>query len=66
MGKGCLSQWWPVAFTVDGVTYHSAEHFMMAAKALLFGDSETVARIRQAPHPAAAKARPASTSSASP
>jgi ribA/ribD-fused uncharacterized protein len=56
IGKGCLSQWWPVTFTVDGVTYHSAEHFMMAAKALLFDDAETAERIRQAPHPGAAKA----------
>src|SRR5215472_1415374 len=56
IGKGCLSQWWPAAFTVDGVTYASAEHFMMAAKALLFGDAETAERIRAAPHPGAAKA----------
>jgi NADAR domain len=56
VGNGCLSQWWPVDFTVDGMTYPSAEHFMMAAKALLFGDSETADRIRQAPHPGAAKA----------
>ena len=56
VGKGCLSQWWPVDFAVDGMTYHSAEHFMMAAKALLFGDTETADRIRQAPHPGAAKA----------
>jgi ribA/ribD-fused uncharacterized protein len=56
VGKGCLSQWWPVEFTVDGQVYPSAEHFMMAAKASLFGDAETAARIRQAPHPGAAKA----------
>jgi ribA/ribD-fused uncharacterized protein len=56
VGKGCLSQWWPAAFTVDGLVYRSTEHFMMAAKALLFGDAETAARIRQAPHPGAAKA----------
>ena len=56
IGKGCLSQWWPVSFTVNGETYASAEHFMMAAKALLFGDAETADRIRQAPHPEAAKA----------
>ena len=56
VGKGCLSQWWPVDFTVDGMTYPSAEHFMMAAKALLFGDTETADRVRQAPHPGAAKA----------
>ena len=56
IGKGCLSQWWPAAFTVDGVTYPSAEHFMMAGKALLFGDAETAERIRAAPHPGAAEA----------
>ena len=56
VGRGCLSQWWPATFTVDGLAYHSAEHFMMAAKALLFGDAETADRIRQAPHPGAAKA----------
>jgi hypothetical protein len=26
----CLSQWFPRAFTVDGVRYATAEHFMMA------------------------------------
>jgi ribA/ribD-fused uncharacterized protein len=56
VGKGCLSQWWPTAFTVDGVAYSSAEHFMMAAKALLFGDTGTAGRIRAASHPGAAKA----------
>ena len=56
VGKGCLSQWWPAAFTVDGLTYPSAEHFMMAAKAELSGDADMAVRIRQAPHPAAAKA----------
>ena len=55
-GKGCLSQWWPAAFTVNGLVYASAEHFMMAGKALLFGDAETAGRIREAPHPGAAKA----------
>jgi len=55
VGTGCLSQWWPAAFTVDGLVYPSAEHFMMAGKALLFGDAESAARIREAPHPGAAK-----------
>lgn len=55
VGKGCFSQWWPSAFTVDGETYASAEHFMMAAKARLFGDAETAGRILDAPHPRAAK-----------
>jgi ribA/ribD-fused uncharacterized protein len=55
VGKGCLSQWWPAAFTVDGLVYASAEHFMMAGKALLFGDAETADLIRAAPHPKRAK-----------
>jgi len=56
VGRGCLSQWWPAPFTVDGLAYPSAEHFMMTAKALLFGDTETAERIRTARHPGAAKA----------
>ena len=56
VGKGCLSQWWPVAFTVDGVRYASAEHYMMAAKARLSGDAGAVEEILSAPHPGAAKA----------
>lgn len=56
IGKGCLSQWWPAAFTVDGLQYPTAEHFMMAAKARLFGDAAIAERVRAAPHPGAAKA----------
>jgi ribA/ribD-fused uncharacterized protein len=55
IGKGCLSQWWPSEFTVDGEAYASAEHFMMVAKALLFDDAEAAGRIRAAPHPRRAK-----------
>jgi len=56
VSKGRLSQRWPAAFTVDGLANRLVEHFMMAGKALLFGDAETAARIREAPHPGAAKA----------
>lgn len=55
VGTECFSQWWPVTFTVDGVEYASAEHFMMAAKARLFGDDEMVPEIIAAPHPGEAK-----------
>mgnify|MGYP002621576836 FL=1 len=55
VGRGCLSQWWPAEFTVDGVRYRTAEHFMMAAKARLFGDAETEAAIIAAGHPGQAK-----------
>src|SRR5262245_37254778 len=55
VGKWCLSQWWPAAFTIDGVSYPTTEHFMMAEKARLFGDGEAVARVLAASDPAAAK-----------
>jgi ribA/ribD-fused uncharacterized protein len=55
IGQGSLSQWWPSPFTVDGVTYPTAEHWMMAGKARLFGDDAALARILGAPHPGAAK-----------
>ncbi|MET3130612.1 ribA/ribD-fused uncharacterized protein [Oxalobacteraceae bacterium GrIS 1.11] len=38
VGKSCLSQWYPTRFTLDGVAYPSAEHYMMVQKAILFGD----------------------------
>lgn len=56
VGPGCLSQWWPAEFTVDGVAYPTAEHWMMAAKARLFGDAEGLAGVLAAKSPAAAKA----------
>lgn len=53
---GCLSQWWPEPFTVDGVTYPTAEHWMMAGKARLFGDSAGLAAVLASGSPGAAKA----------
>ncbi|WP_087098639.1 NADAR family protein [Nocardiopsis sp. JB363] len=50
-----LSQWWSADFTIDGLTYRTAEHFMMAEKARLFGDTETAERIIAAAHPEQAK-----------
>ncbi|MEV6164399.1 NADAR family protein [Streptomyces sp. NPDC052052] len=55
IGASCLSQWWPAPFTVDGVTYASAEHWMMAGKARLFGDAEAEDRAVAAKSPAQAK-----------
>jgi ribA/ribD-fused uncharacterized protein len=55
LGAECLSQWWPAPFVVDGVRYATAEHFMMAEKARLFGDGEARERILNAASPAAAK-----------
>ncbi|MDF2258051.1 NADAR family protein [Streptantibioticus ferralitis] len=55
LGAGCLSQWWPAEFTVDGVRYPTAEHWMMAGKARLFEDEETAAAVLAAGHPNEAK-----------
>ena len=51
-----MSQWWEAAFSEDGKVFGSAEHYMMAHKAWLFGDAETAARILAAAHPGEAKA----------
>lgn len=55
IGKPCFSQWWPSPFSVEGVVYPTAEHFMMAEKARLFGDGEARAQILKAGSPKAAK-----------
>ncbi|GEC06443.1 hypothetical protein SSP24_40980 [Streptomyces spinoverrucosus] len=55
IGPSCLSQWWPSPFTVDGVEYATAEHWMMAGKARLFDDAEAERRVLAAGHPAEAK-----------
>ncbi|WP_217162131.1 NADAR family protein [Streptomyces sp. AC512_CC834] len=55
IGPSCLSQWWPSPFTVAGVQYASAEHWMMVGKARLFEDAEAERRVLAAGHPAEAK-----------
>lgn len=53
---GVFSQWWPCRFEVDGQIYATAEQFMMAGKARLFGDSDGLAAILAEEDPAACKA----------
>ncbi|MBB4934868.1 hypothetical protein F4561_005762 [Lipingzhangella halophila] len=55
VGPGCLSQWWPSPFTADGIEYPTAEHYMMAEKARLFGDTDAEDAILSAGHPKEAK-----------
>ncbi|MGW7464395.1 NADAR family protein [Streptomyces xantholiticus] len=55
IGASCLSQWWPSPFEVDGVRYETAEHWMMASKARLFGDAEAERVALAARTPAEAK-----------
>ena len=53
--KACFSQWWPSSFTVGEETFETAEHWMMAHKAKLFGATEIVEEILANPDPKTAK-----------
>lgn len=55
INASCLSQWYDASFELDGIEYDTAEHYMMAEKAKLFGDQEIRETILAAPHPGAAK-----------
>jgi ribA/ribD-fused uncharacterized protein len=54
--KSCLSQWYEAPFKVDEAVYATAEHFMMARKAELFGDLTARDAIVAALDPGKAKA----------
>lgn len=56
LGPHCFSQWYPSPFTVDDQRYPTAEHWMMAEKARLFGDDVNLHKILAAPAPGQAKA----------
>lgn len=53
--KTCFSQWWLSPFVVEGIEYKTAEHWMMAKKAVLFQDAEVLEKIINAKSPAEAK-----------
>ncbi|QSI32025.1 DUF1768 domain-containing protein [Variovorax sp. RKNM96] len=55
VGKSCFSQWYEAPFAIEGDTYRTAEHFMMAGKARLFGDAATCEKILAARTPGEAK-----------
>jgi ribA/ribD-fused uncharacterized protein len=50
-----FSQWYPATFEVDGDEYPTAEHWMMAEKARLFGDAEMREQILSTGSPGQAK-----------
>jgi ribA/ribD-fused uncharacterized protein len=52
----CCSQWFPATFEIDGITYPTAEHFMMAEKARLFADPDILKNILECKTPKEAKA----------
>lgn len=39
--NGPFSQWYPSKFEIDGTEYNCCEQYMMAQKALMFGDAES-------------------------
>lgn len=51
----CFSQWYPSTFQAGNFTYHTAEQYMMAQKALLFRDEELYQKIMETEKPAACK-----------
>lgn len=55
IGKACFSQWYDAPFVVNGARYSTAEHFMMAEKARLFGDEAVRQRVLMAATPGEAK-----------
>ena len=55
ISKTCFSQWWQAPFTIEGFSYPTAEHWMMASKAKLFGDLPILEKILKASSPAEVK-----------
>ncbi|MFK7969670.1 MAG: NADAR family protein [Bacteroidia bacterium] len=55
ISKHCFSQWFERDFIVDGINYPTAEHWMMAEKARLFGDEEVLEQILKSSKPGEAK-----------
>ena len=43
--NGYLSNWYPAAFTMDGVTFSTMEQYMMYRKAVCFGDVKVAEQI---------------------
>jgi ribA/ribD-fused uncharacterized protein len=52
----CFSQWWLQSFVVEGLVYPTAEHWMMAQKAVLFNDNAVLEQILACEKPADVKA----------
>ncbi|MDR3412782.1 MAG: NADAR family protein [Formivibrio sp.] len=55
ISETCLSQWFAAGFEIDGVSYRTDEHYMMAEKARLFGDDVALAKVLRSRFPAEVK-----------
>jgi ribA/ribD-fused uncharacterized protein len=56
LSNACFSQWYRAPFEVKAVRYETAEQFMMAEKARLFGDEEVLRQILAEVDPSKVKA----------
>lgn len=56
ISAACFSQWYHAPFEESGQIYPTAEHYMMAEKARLFGDDEQLSAVLKAKSPGEAKA----------
>lgn len=54
--KSCFSQWFESPFVESGISFLTAEHYMMYHKAILFNDAETAEQVLAATNPGEAKA----------
>ncbi len=55
VNASCLSNWFPSPFVIEDITCPTAEHYLMAAKARLFGDESRYQAILEADNPGKAK-----------
>lgn len=55
IGKECLSQWYRRAFLFDGLSFPTAEHWMMYEKARLFQDERIMLSMLDDENPVVAK-----------
>lgn len=55
INQSCFSQWYGAPFEVNGILFPTAEHYMMAQKALLFEDQAAYQNILNSSHPGEAK-----------
>lgn len=55
ISETCLSQWYAAGFDLEGIHYRTAEHYMMAEKARLFGDEVALAKVLRSRFPAEVK-----------
>jgi ribA/ribD-fused uncharacterized protein len=49
--NGPFSQWYPSEFEINGIQYNCCEQYMMAEKARLFGDEDTLKEIMETDSP---------------